>query len=224
MRNITLTLFCCLFSALIFGQGTGDSISLLPEHRSARVAQFKKEPVVKDKVVFFGDGVIESGKWRKLLKDSSVINRGITGELTPGLLMRIGDIVARQPASVFLLAGEDDLHKHLQDESIIENIFSIVTKIKRGSKGTRVFVLSLLPVDPSHKSFPAGYDKEEHVLIINAQLTKYAERLGYTYVDMHSELTDAKGHLDARYTTNGLALSPAGYVHFTDILKRKKSL
>lgn len=220
-KVIYFVVLCCCFSWKLTAQERGDTIPVMPEHYLARVAQFKKELVVRQKIVFLGNGFIESGKWKRLLNDSSVVNRGITGDIASSLLLRIGDVVNRKPSRVFLMLGSDDLFKHLTDESIIETLFSVATRIKKGSPETILFVLSILPVNPAAKNFPAGYNNEEHSGVINAQLQKYATRLGYTYIDLFSEFIDGKGHLETAYSSDGLNLNAAGYAHWIEILKKK---
>jgi lysophospholipase L1-like esterase len=216
---------CLLFITITaFSQRTWDTIPNLPELYKKRVALFEKEPIVKGKILFLGNSITQGGDWKKLLKDSTVINRGIGGDITFGILKRLDDVTKRQPSKLFLLIGINDISKAIPDEVIIENMFSIISKIKVSSAETEIYVQSILPLNPTFENFPENYNKGEHVTIINLQLQKYADRMKYTFVDLHSKFVDKDNQLDAKYSTDGLHLNAAGYTHWVSILKTLKYL
>jgi lysophospholipase L1-like esterase len=77
-------------------------------------------------------------------------------------------------------------------------------------------------VNPTHKKFPAQFNKQHAIEEVNPQLKKYAEALKYTYVDLFSAFLDGNGRLDLQYTYDGLHLGPAGYQHWVSVLKKEK--
>lgn len=221
-RCILILALCSCVPAL--AQRTWDTIPNLPEHYNNRLALFKKEPVVTGKVMFLGNSITEGGDWKRLLKDSTIVNRGISGDITFGVLNRLEDITKWKPSKLFILIGINDLSKRIPDEVILENIFTMVRSIKSASPKTTIYVQSILPVNKTFKNFPPRYDVDEHVVQINTQLKKIATRFGYTFVDLYSEFKDAEGKLEARYSTDGLHLGSAGYLHWIEILKKLKYL
>jgi lysophospholipase L1-like esterase len=219
---ILLLLVCSLNS---FAQKRPyDTIPNMPEHYWVRMEKFKKEAVVPGKIVFLGNSITEGGKWKQLLKDSTVINRGISGDNTFGVLARMDEIVKLKPSSLFILIGTNDLSKKIPDEAIIENILTIVSRIKAGSPKTKIFVQSILPVNETVERFPQQFNNGMHINTINDQLARYATRLRYTYVDLYGKFIDSQGKLDAKYTFDGLHLNAAGYQHWVDVLKELKHL
>lgn len=221
MKSLLIAGFI-MITVASFSQRTWDTIPNLPELYKQRVELFKKEPVVKEKIIFLGNSIPEAGNWKKLLGDSTVINRGIGGDITFSMLLRLDDVVKRQPSKVFLLIGINDISKGIPDEVILENIFSIVSKLL--STNAQVFVQSIFPVNPSVKDFPSRFDKQEHVRIVNVQLQKYADRLKYTFVDLYPKFIDKENRLDVKYTNDGLHLNAAGYSKWVAILKELKYL
>lgn len=201
-----------------------DTIPNMPDHYRMRVEKFKKETVIPGKVIFLGNSITEGGNWKRLLKDSSIVNRGISGDNTFGVVARIDDVVKRQPEKVFLLIGTNDLSRKIPVEVILENIFTIVSRIRAGSPKTKIFVQSILPVNASFEKFPNHYDNDSEILIINDQLSRYAERLRYTYVDLYGKFLDEQSRLKSSYTYDGLHLNSAGYQHWVEILKNLKHL
>lgn len=222
------TIFCLfgffLITSTYAQQRTYDTVPNLPEHYWVRMEKFKKETNIQGKTVFLGNSITEGGNWKKLLKDSSIINRGISGDNTFGVIARMDEIIKLKPAKIFILIGTNDLSKRIPDEVIIENIFSIVSKIKAGSPKTKIFVQSILPVNETVEKFPQQFNNESHIRIINDQLSRYAERLRYTYIDLYAKFLDDQGKLKASYTFDGLHLNASGYQHWVGILKSLKYL
>ena len=212
------------FSLNANAQVSYDTLPNLPAHYAARIEQFKKEPIVTGKVLFLGDNITEGGNWRKLLKDSTAINRGISGDNTFGVLHRLEEITKRKPSRIFLLIGVNDLSKNIPNEVIIENIFAIVGKIRSASPKTRIFLQSLLPLNPAVKDFPTNLAKQENILEINGQLKKYGDIFKFTYVDIYGLFLDKQNALDARFTYDGLHLNAAGYLRWVAYLKKSAYL
>jgi lysophospholipase L1-like esterase len=204
---------------------TYDTMPNLPEHYVERYERFKKEPIVKERVIMMGNSITEGGNWQTLLKDSTVINRGISGDVTFGVLNRIKEVTDRKPSKLFLLIGINDLSRNTPVEVIIENVFMIVGKIRSGSPGTSIYIQSILPTNESFKNLNKNFlGKMEHIATINSQVKKYAKKLKFTYVDLYSSFLDGDGRLEAKMTTDGLHLSAAGYNRWVEILKREKYL
>jgi len=201
---------------------TYDTLPNMPAHYLQRVEAFRHEPVVTGKVMMVGNSLTEGGDWKKWLNDTSVINRGIGGDVTFGVLRRLPDITERKPSKLFLLIGINDLSRNTPDEVIMENIFTIASKIRGRSRKTKIFVQSILPTNDTFKNLEKKFlGKGEHIVAINEQLRKYAAKMHYTFVDLYSHVVDGEGRLDARYTTDGLHLNAAGYKVWVEWLKKE---
>jgi lysophospholipase L1-like esterase len=222
IKRICVWLVLLFLPGCLLAQRTWDTIPNDQDYYRAQYEKFKKEPVVKGKVIFLGNSITEGGNWKKLLKDSTVVNRGISGDITFGILNRIDEVAKRQPSKLFLLIGINDIAKNIPDEIIMENIFSIVSKVRSVSPKTKIFIQSILPTNNSFPDFPDHKNKDDHVATINAQLEKYGDRLKYAYVDLYANFSDSENRLDAKYTTDGLHLNAIGYAHWVDILKNLK--
>lgn len=214
--------------ALILGattvRGQADTLPRLPELYKKRVAEFKQTPMATGQIIFLGNSITEGGNWQRLLKDSTVLNRGIGGDITFGVLKRLDEIVQRRPSKLFLLIGINDLANRIEPEVILQNIFTTVRQVRSASPQTEVFVQSILPVNPSFENFPEGYDVMDNIVIINKQLQRYGDKLKYTYVDLFSAFTDSQQQLDKKYATDGLHLNTAGYQQWVATLRKLKYL
>jgi len=222
-------IICMLFPLIGFtqtkvtNQRLSDTIGFIPEYYPQRVAIFEKEPVVPGRIIFLGNSITQIGDWKKLLNDSTVINRGIAGDVTFGVLKRLDDVTRRQPSKLFLLIGINDIGKDIPDAVIADNIRKIILRVQVESPSTKIYVQSILPLNPGVPNFPQHYDKQEHVLNTNKLIKKVAEDTHCTYINIHDLFTDKQGKLDAKYTADGLHLAPSGdgYKKWVDYLRKQ---
>ncbi|HVX52527.1 MAG TPA: GDSL-type esterase/lipase family protein [Chitinophagaceae bacterium] len=223
MFVLAMVFFAAVYSAegQVTNQRLFDTIGFIPEHYGPRIEKFKAEPIVPGRIIFLGNSITEMGNWAKLTNDSTAINRGIGGDITFGVLKRLDDVVARKPSKVFLLIGINDIGKDIPDTVITDNIRKIVMIINQGSPATKVYVQSVLPVNPDFKNFPQHYDKEEHVLHVNAILPKVIAQVNCTFVNIFPLFLDGQQRLDANLSIDGLHLNTKGYIIWIDYLKKK---
>jgi lysophospholipase L1-like esterase len=205
----------------VTNQNVYDTIPFIPEHTPQRLAQFKNEPIVTGKIMFLGNSITEMGNWRTVLNDTTVINRGIGGDITYGVLKRLKDITDRRPSKIFILLGINDIGKDIPDAVIADNYLKIVKEIHTKCPETKVFVQSVLPVNPALPRFPQHYDKQEHVLSVNKLLKANAQAGNYTFVDIFHLFIDADQRLDSRYTFEGLHLKPEAYTIWAAYLRKQ---
>jgi len=215
--NLSIINICLLFLPLALGaqtvtnQRVYDTIPFIPEHTPQRLAQFAKEPIVTGRVIFLGNSITEMGDWKKATGDSTVINRGIGGDITYGVLNRLKDITDRQPSKVFLLIGINDIGKDIPDAVIVGNDLKIVKEIQTKCPQTQIYVESVLPINSTLSNFPQHYDKGEHILALNKLLQANAAAGNYTYVNIFNLFADTDGRLKSEYTYEGLHLKPPAY-------------
>jgi lysophospholipase L1-like esterase len=205
----------------VTNQNVFDTIPFIPEHTPQRIAQFQKEPIVTGKIMFLGNSITEMGNWKKVTGDTTVINRGIGGDITFGVLRRMKDITDRYPSKIFILLGINDIGKDIPDAVIADNYLKIVNEIHTKCPKTLVYVESVLPVDPTHEHFPQHYDKEEHVLALNKLLKANAPIGNYTFIDIFHLFVDANGRMNRQYTLEGLHLRPEAYPVWVGYLKKQ---
>lgn len=227
MKNLKLFLFVCLLlPVFVFSQVTNerlfDTTGFIPDHYVKREAMIEKEPVVTGRIVFLGNSITEMGKWKDLLNDTTVLNRGISGDITFGVLDRLNDVIRRKPSKVFILIGINDIGKDIPDAVIADNIRKIVMRLQQGTPSTKIYVESIMPVNPDIPNFPQHYNKQAHILATNKLIKKVTEELHVPYVNIHGIFTDKQGRLDAKYTFEGLHLAPnrGGYQKWIAYLKK----
>jgi len=198
---------------------TYDTIPYAMEHHNARLALFREQPMTKGGIIFIGNSITEGCDWKKLLNNPTIINRGIAGDITFGVLKRLDEVIARQPAQLYIEIGINDLSKGIPDNVITDNILTIVQRVKTGSPQTRIFVQSILPTNNTIKTeYAEAMNKDHHIITINAALMEHAEKTGYTFIDLFTPFRDKEGRLDAKYTVDGLHPNAAGYRRWAEVL------
>jgi hypothetical protein len=120
-----------------------DTISVLPDVYKTRIAQFESKPVATGKMIFLGNSIIQGGDWKKLLNDTTVINRGIGGDITFGVVKRLDDIIKRKPSKLFILIGINDISKDIPDAVIADNYRRIISRVRAESPDTKIYVQSI---------------------------------------------------------------------------------
>lgn len=201
-----------------------DTLPGLPELYKSRVAGFEAEPVATGRVIFLGNSITQGGDWARLTGDSTVINRGIGGDIVFGLRARLADVTRRKPSKLFVLIGVNDISKDIPDAVIAAQYRALIDSVKSQSPQTRIFVQSILPLNPTVRNFPQHYDKQERVVAVNRLIREMARATGATYVDLWPIFADTHHRLDPALTGDGLHLNAQGYERWVRYLKQRRYL
>jgi hexosaminidase len=186
--------------------------SLFSTYYHQRVTHFKTLPKTKNDIIFLGNSITDGAEWSELFADSRIKNRGISGDISAGVLNRIDEIALRKPAKVFLLIGINDLSRNTSTDSIFKNITRIASYLQQESPSTKLYVQSLLPVNDVYKKFGGHTSKGEQVKTLNANLKQNAATYQYTFIDLHSSFCDESGKLLKQLSNDGLHLKGDGYL------------
>lgn len=182
------------------------------------VAKFIAEPKSKKEIVFLGNSITAGADWSKLLDLPNAKNRGISGDITFGVLGRLDEVIARKPAKVFVLIGINDISRNIPDSIILRNYKQIIGRIKKGTKKTKIYFYTLLPVNSTFEKFKNHYGKDEHILWLNDQIRDLADKK-LTVIDLYPHFLDENKRLRAELTADGLHLKTEGYQIWAELLK-----
>lgn len=190
-------------------------------HYQHRLEFFRSMPDQKREIVFVGNSITEMGEWQELLPGKPVVNRGISGDVTYGVLARIDEVLSSRPAKIFILSGVNDLKRGIPVDTVAATFERILVRMKTGSPKTKVFVEGVLPVNEG--MLAAQYKKVTNKVIaaLNERLKVLAAKYGYTYVDLAPAVADENGQLEKENTQDGLHLWPAAYIKWVQLLKDK---
>ena len=190
-----------------------------------REAYFAKLPVQKDAIVFLGNSITEVGDWQEVTGLKRVINRGISGDNTYGVLNRLDAILAQKPKKIFLTIGVNDIKRGTPLETITQNHERIIKKIISVSPKTKLYVQSVLPVHEPMLANIYSKIRNEKIKTVNISLRQLAEKYKVEYINLHNELfLDEQAQLKKELSTDGLHLQPLAYIVWANYLKSKKYL
>lgn len=206
----------------VYPQGFMDS-TYRPKITPDSLASFKAHPITSDDMVFFGNSITAHCNWAKLFNNPHVRNRGISGDLTFGLIDRLQDIITGHPKKVFILIGINDISRNVPDSIIIRNYKRIIGWIREGSPSTHIYFCTLLPVNASFNKFRNHYGKDEHILAENNAI-RMLKAKNVTIIDLYPNFLDSENHLKAEYTTDGLHPNDAGYQVWVKVFEKGKYL
>jgi lysophospholipase L1-like esterase len=175
-------------------------------------AKFPPPQPDENRVVFMGDSITEGWHFDQSFAGKPYINRGISGQTTPQMLVRFRqDVIDLKPKAVVILAGTNDVAGNTgpmtaeQTEGNIQSMAELAA-----ASGIRVVLCSVLPA--SHFGWAPNVEHPaEKILAINAWMKSYAASQGYAYVDYHSAMKDAQNGLPPELSKDGVHPLPAGY-------------
>jgi lysophospholipase L1-like esterase len=167
------------------------------------------------RVVFMGDSITDG--WGREVGEffpgRGYINRGISGQTTPQMLIRFRpDVIALKPAVVVILAGTNDLSGNTGPSTVgvIENNLSSMLDLARAN-GIRVVLASLLPVNDVQNPKQTMQRPPASIRELNAWMSAYAARHHVVYLDYHAAMVDKDGMLRKELSDDGLHPNAAGY-------------
>ena len=150
-----------------------------------------------NRVVFMGNSITENwGVFHKnFFLDNPFVNRGISGQTTPQMLIRFKpDVVNLNPKSVVIMAGINDIAGNtgpITIENTADNIISMAEIAL--ANNISVYICSTLPAI----DFPwsPGLEPGPKVVRLNSILKNYCTKKGITYVDYYSVMSNSNGGL-----------------------------
>ena len=160
-------------------------------------------------IVFLGDSITEFLDVDEYLPAYHIINRGIAGDTTSGVLRRLGGVVALKPRKLFLLIGTNDIGDGLFTAPIARSIREIVSRVQAKSPETKIYLQGVFPTRRNPQR------PNDEVQALNHEIAAIAQEKHCTFIDLYPLLLDAGGELAEEYTIDGLHLSAAAMAKWT---------
>ncbi len=165
----------------------------------------------EDRVVFMGDSITEDWHLEKSFPGKPYINRGISGQTSPQMLVRFRqDVIDLKPKVVLILAGTNDIMENTgpmtteQSGAMIASMADLAT-----ANNIQVALCSVLP--SSKFAWSPELKPAPRIVELNAWIREYAAEKGYIYVDYYSPMTDEHGGLPPALSDDGVHPISAGF-------------
>ncbi len=148
------------------------------------------------KIVTLGDSLTEGYDidldyaWPNLLHQElniEIINSGISGDTTGGMLARFKSMVLdHEPSHLIIMGGTNDLAMNLSDEQILSNILAMTRQARHHQIKVILgiptpFIYPELPSEKSH--YLPSRTFSERVNIYQQKLKKFALEDGHPFID-----------------------------------------
>ena len=166
------------------------------------------------RVVFLGDSITD-GWGRKpgtiFFPGKPYVNRGISGQTTPQMLVRFEqDVVRLHPAVVVILAGTNDVAGNTGPETpeMIEDNFRAMTDVARRN-GIRVVLASITPA--ARYPWRPGVESVAEIRELNGWLRQFCAEQRLVYLDYYSAMSDGTGAMKPGLSSDGVHPTEAGY-------------
>jgi lysophospholipase L1-like esterase len=168
------------------------------------MTQFRTAPVV-----MLGDSLTQRAQWNEITGCGFVVNRGIGGDVSAGVLRRLDDVTKFKPSAVFLMIGINDIARRVPNETIIGNVRRTIERLN--DAGAKVYLTLVLPVT-------RGYVPKMNPTVaeLNAAYIALAKETKATVVDFRQEMRTEEGALRNDLTVDGIHLNPEGYRAWRD--------
>jgi len=176
------------------------------------------------RVVFFGDSITDawgrSEKTGVFFPGKGYVNRGISGQTTPQMLVRFQqDVVHLQPAAVVILAGTNDIAGNTgpSTQQMIEDNYTSMAEIAK-QNGIKVVFASITPAF----AYPwkPGIQPVERIRELNKWLQDFCSRNGCVYLDYYSSMADANGAMLPGLSSDGVHPTAKGYSVMAPLAER----
>ena len=186
----------------------------LNRYRAANAALTPPTPGEK-RVVFMGDSITDGwGRWAAgstFFPGKPYVNRGISGQTTPQMLVRFRqDVLDLHPAVVVILAGTNDIAGNTGPSTpeMIEGNLTSMAELARAN-GIRVVLASITPAY-NYPWKPAVFPTEE-IRAINQWMSTYCAAHNCVFLDYFTALADPKGAMLPGYSSDGVHPLAKGY-------------
>jgi lysophospholipase L1-like esterase len=185
----------------------------LNRYREANAALAAPDPG-QDRVVFMGDSITDF--WGRghgqFFPGKAYVNRGISGQTTPQMVIRFRpDVINLHPSVVVILAGTNDIAGNTGPETLAEiegNLQSIAELAQ--TSGIRVVLASVTPVcDYIH--LQTNRRPPAQITALNQWIRNFCAKHGFEYLDYYTAMVDEHGMLKPNLTYDGLHPNDGGY-------------
>jgi lysophospholipase L1-like esterase len=167
----------------------------------------------ENRVVFMGNSIFEG--WIRLRPEffsgKPYFDRGISGQTTPQMLLRMyDDVIALQPDIMVLKAGINDIAENnapYNPDHTLDNI-KAMAQLARFNK-IKVILCSVLPA--SDFKWRPGLAPGDKVIALNEAIKKFATENKFYYLDLYSTVVDDNKGMRKEYASDGVHPTLEGY-------------
>jgi lysophospholipase L1-like esterase len=198
----------------------------IKKHYKNKLEEIAKRDYEKGNVVLLGDCVIENLDIEKYFNSPVIYNNGISGDTTTLLKETLYKrAIKYKPSKVFISIGSNDIgFDDRPVKEIYNNIIAIVKELKKRTKDTEIYLVTVVPVNPANmdyinREYVDTRDNFE-INMLNYYLKNYARRNRIKFVDINKHLKNDIDQLNLQYTTDGFHLNETAYEIISNLIRQ----
>ena len=185
--------------------------------RQRRSAWARRVQQDQGAVVFLGDSITQG--WEKTLSSTfpgmKIANRGIDGDTSRGVLLRLADdVLALKPRAVVLLIGTNDLEEGATPQTVASDITLILADLKQHNPKLPIVLCQIFPSSSSMRR-PAESIRAANALVLDA--VKGDPQV--IPLDTYRLFADANGDAPKEEFPDLLHPNDAGYTRWASALR-----
>ncbi len=168
-------------------------------------------------VVFLGDSITQgwTPTFRGHFEGMKVANRGIGGDTTRGMLIRLQeDVLSLHPSAVVMLMGTNDIEVQIAPEAIARNFQKIIDALKDHNPDMPIVLCRMFPSSASKKR---PTETIQQVNQLYESIVRNDPQI--TVVDTFTLFDDGNGDALPAYFPDLLHLNGAGYAKWASALQ-----
>jgi lysophospholipase L1-like esterase len=166
----------------------------------------------KSDIVMIGDSLTDGAEWRELFPNISIVNRGIGGDTTKGVLNRMESIYLTNAKKAFIMIGVNDLGKSISVDQTFNNYKKIVSKLKQ--HGIKPYIQSVLLL--AKKDMP----RNKQILKLNSKLRSFSEEENIVFIDLNKVLSENGKLMESYSSEDNIHLNGYGYLAWKNAIKK----
>ena len=190
-----------------------------------RIKEFIQNPIGENKIILIGNSITYGIRnWDEKFDSKNIVNRGISGDYTEGILKRLDEIIFYKPLAVFLMIGLNDYfddntsRPDRTPEYVANNILKSAKTIKEGTPATKIFIQTILPINNQQYLdekpqvnflWPSFYPS------VNQQINETNKILRnnneFEVIDLHPLFLNDNSVMKKSFSKDGVHLNESGY-------------
>jgi lysophospholipase L1-like esterase len=167
-------------------------------------------------VVMIGDSLTDGAEWREVFPGVAVVNRGVDGDTTAGVLRRMESITSARARKAFIMIGINDFKEGRTVDAVFDDYRAIVSRLNEG--GMKVFVQSTMMCNEAKAEWASCAEILGKVKELNRRLAKL-DSAKVVFIDINAGLAGAGG-LKPELTYDGVHLNGEGYRVWRDEISK----
>ncbi|MEY4892968.1 MAG: hypothetical protein RIQ34_1580 [Bacteroidota bacterium] len=136
-----------LYHSCLRGQSQSWDSSYQTTYYDQKLTLFRLLPDTKGEIVFLGNSITDIGEWSEIWQNPTVKNRGISGDITFGVLARLDEVLSSKPKKLFVMIGVNDIARNIPGAVILSNYRRLIDRVQIESPRTQLIMQSVLPTN-----------------------------------------------------------------------------